>query len=151
MANRTADPGWIECHALRADAEARWHGRADRDGLTFENLSRYSSGGDNDWRSRLKLIEPDGTVIDLSDSAPDPAAVKEAARLAAEQAAAREANAKAKAEAERQAKEEAEAEEKAKREAEDKAKREAQEKADREAEAKAKKEAEEKARREAEA
>ncbi|MEM9085592.1 MAG: SAM-dependent methyltransferase [Pseudomonadota bacterium] len=106
---------------------------------------------EREWRGQLRLIEPDGTIIDLSDSVDDAALDK---ITAAEQAAAEEArlkaeaDAKAKEEAERKAREEAEA--KAKAEAEAKAKAQAEEKARKEAEAKAKKEAEEKAKREAE-
>ena len=83
MANNTADLGWIDCHALRADEETREREQADR-----RSLSRYSSGGEREWRSRLTLIEPDGTLIDLSDSVDDASAaaekaVAEEARLAA--------------------------------------------------------------------
>ncbi|MEO0588927.1 MAG: SAM-dependent methyltransferase [Pseudomonadota bacterium] len=62
MANTTADPGWVDCHALRRDEEARGDGRwgADRDGLTDEKI----------WRKQLKLIEPDGTVIEVPDIDP---------------------------------------------------------------------------------
>ncbi|MEO0689887.1 MAG: SAM-dependent methyltransferase [Pseudomonadota bacterium] len=145
MANTSADTRWIDCHALRRDEETRGDGPANSNGL-----SRYSSGGEREWRGRLRLIEPDGTVIDLSDSVDDAALAKIAAaeKAAAEEARLRaEAEAKAKEEAERKAREEAEA--KARAEAEAKAKAEAEEKARKEAEAKAKKEAEEKAKREA--
>ncbi|MEO1047240.1 MAG: SAM-dependent methyltransferase [Pseudomonadota bacterium] len=146
MANTSADTRWIYCHALRRDEETRGDGPENS-----HSLSRYSSGGEREWRVRLRLIEPDGTIIDLSDSVDEAALAKIAA---AEKAAAEEARlkaeveAKAKEEAERNAREEAEA--KARAEAEAKAKAEAEERARKEAEAKAKKEAEEKAKREAE-
>ncbi|MEM6856921.1 MAG: SAM-dependent methyltransferase [Pseudomonadota bacterium] len=62
MADTTADAGWVDCHALRRDEEARGDGRwgADRDGLTDEKI----------WRKRLKLIEPDGTVTEVPDIDP---------------------------------------------------------------------------------
>jgi SAM-dependent MidA family methyltransferase len=161
MADNTADTDWIDCHALRRDAQARG-GRDSESGSGLGVITLATARC-----TSLRLIEPDGstTEIPLETAAPDAgAAAREAAKLkaaaaakaleekearAAEEAA---AAAKAKAEAERKAKAEAaaKAEAKAKAEAEAKAKAEAEEKARREAEAKAKKEAEEKARREAE-
>lgn len=143
MANDTADTGWVDCHAVRRDEETRGHGRAERD-----SLSRYSSGGEREWHSRLKLIEPDGTVIDLSDSVDQAAlaaAAEEQARRAAEEKAKREAAEKARLEAEEaRRKAEQEAKRKAEEEAKAEARRIAKEKAEAEAEARAR--AEEKAR-----
>ncbi|KPP94811.1 class I SAM-dependent methyltransferase [Erythrobacter sp. HL-111] len=176
MADHTADRDWIDCHALRRDAEA---GR-DRRGE-----GRQAHGlNDNEWRPRaLLLIEPDGSeslvggepredrraaAEEARREAEEAARLKAAAeaeakrraqdeaRRQAEEKARTEAEAKAREEAERRAREEAaakakaEAEEKARREAEERARREAEERARREAEDKARREAEEKARREAE-
>lgn len=162
MADNTADTDWIDCHALRRDAQARGgRGVEPASGLGVITLTTRRC-------TTLRLVEPDGSTteipIDTAASAAAEAAARlkaaeaeaaaraieeEEARAAAESAAA----AKAKAEAERRAKAEAQAKAKAKKDAEEKARREAVEKARKEAEAKAKAkaEAEEKARREAEA
>ncbi|MFL0354941.1 class I SAM-dependent methyltransferase [Erythrobacter sp. GH1-10] len=164
MADNSANPDWVDCNALRGDAETGGDGQRPGRG----------SVNDNEWRPRgLRLIDPDGTETEVPplaaavpETAADPAGdegrkvdeAKAAAKAEAEAAAKREAEEKAEAErkardeAEAKAKAKAEAEEKARREAEAKAKAEveAKEKARKEAEAKAKAEAERKAKEEAE-
>ncbi|MEM7666497.1 MAG: SAM-dependent methyltransferase [Pseudomonadota bacterium] len=157
MADNTAHSDWIDCHALRRDEEAGGHG--------YGQLSRYGlDAADADtagvWQSRLRLIEPDGTVTevpvetlaspfpDASDSKASSeaeAAAKAEADAKARAQAAAEAKAKADAEAKARAEVEARAAAKAKQDAAERAKREAEEKAAAEAKAKAKREGEEKA------
>lgn len=171
MADNTADPDWVDCNALRRDAETRGDGPAGR---------RADGVNDNEWRPRgLRLIEPDGSESEAPDlfgrgeaeplvaleDLPSTEAIfshvgaetraEREAREAAEKAR-REAEEKAhkEAEDERKAKLEAEkkaaAEAKARKVAEEKARKEAEAKAQAEAEAKKKAEAERKAREEAE-
>lgn len=155
MADNTADTDWIDCHALRRDAQARGSGRSEpASGLGTITLATRRC-------TTLRLVEPDGSTTEIpietvGSAAKDAAKAAERLKAAEAEAAARAleeeearaaeaaaAAAKAKAEAERKAKAEAEAEARAKAEAEEKARL--------AAEAKAKKEAEEQARREAEA
>ncbi|MDY7097643.1 MAG: hypothetical protein SXU28_05855, partial [Pseudomonadota bacterium] len=113
MADNTAHSDWLDCNLLRGEDQAGGLGCDNRD-----SLSRYSQESEHAWRPRLRLIEPDGTIIDADSTADDAA---DAARAAAE------AKAKAKKEAEEEARREAE--EKARLQAEAKAKREAEERA----------------------
>ncbi|MEE4199729.1 class I SAM-dependent methyltransferase [Erythrobacter sp.] len=174
MADHSADPRRVDCHALRRDEEAGGHGRGDAHGpaglgaLTLVTARAVP----------LRLIEPDGSQTEVlpattsrtsagraAQERAERQAKEDAARLAAEEAereaeaarkAEEEAARKAKEEAKRKAKEEAErkakeeAARRAKEEAERKAKEEAKRKAAEEAERKVKEEAERKAKEEAE-
>ena len=150
MANNTADLDWIDCHALRREAQTGGHGK--------RGSSSLEEGA---WRpSGLRLIDPDN-----DDDADEKAAVKAAAdakvardaqRKAEADAAEKakkdaQAKAEAKAKAEQEARKKAEAAQKAKAVAEAKAEAEkkAAAEAKREAEAAAKREAEELAQKEA--
>jgi SAM-dependent MidA family methyltransferase len=133
MADNTAYPDWIDCNRLRDDAQTGRHGSGE-----------HASGGlnapsnDNAWQPRLRLIEPDGTIIDVPDAA-EPREAPQQAKAAAQARKVEAARARLKAEAQAQ------------RAAEERAKREAEEQARAEAEAKARAEAEAEARAKAEA
>ena len=84
MANHTADTDWIDCHALRREAQTRGNRGSESasDGLGVITLSTQRC-------TTLRLIEPDGseTEIPVETAAPEakPEA-KEAARLKAAEA-----------------------------------------------------------------
>ncbi|WP_348646397.1 SAM-dependent methyltransferase [Erythrobacter sp. F6033] len=155
MANNTADLDWIDCHALRREAQTGGNRERERDSVNDDGawrpraLALIDPESDEDARAKAEADAAEKAAREAelkAKAAAEEAAALEAQRLAEEQAKAeREAQQKAQAEAARKAKEEAEAE--AKRAAAELAEAEAAKKA--KAEAKAKEEAEKAAREEA--